>query len=326
MLFVFLSWLMACQSFAESPEKAVLKEKLTPLQYNVTQENGTEPPFDNLYWDNTADGIYVDLISGEALFASTHKFKSGTGWPSFYKPLEDANIVEKADRGIWGTRSEVRSLMGNAHLGHVFNDGPEPTGLRYCINSASLKFVPVAEMSTAGYADYLYLFTSDVNAPDKEIAYLAGGCFWGMEQIIRKIPGVLDTEVGYTGGRIDNPTYGDVKTGKSGHAEAVKVVFDRNKLSYEQLLGYFFRMHDPTTLNKQGNDIGTQYRSALFYLSEKQKQTAESVIAKVNASQKWPIPIVTEVTKAGTFTNAEDYHQDYLVIQPDGYTCHYLRD
>jgi peptide methionine sulfoxide reductase msrA/msrB len=326
MLFVFMSWLMGCQSFAESPENAILKEKLTPLQYRVTKENGTEPPFDNLYWDNTADGIYVDLISGEALFASTHKFKSGTGWPSFYKPLEDANIVEKADRGVWGTRSEVRSLMGDAHLGHVFNDGPEPTGLRYCINSAALKFVPVAEMSAAGYADYLYLFTSDVNAPDKEVAYLAGGCFWGMEQIIRKIPGVLDTEVGYTGGRIDRPTYGDVKTGKSGHAEAVKVVFDRNKLSYEQLLDYFFRMHDPTTLNKQGNDVGTQYRSALFYLSEQQKMTAESVIAKVNASKKWSAPIVTEVTKAGEFTKAEDYHQDYLVIQPDGYTCHYLRD
>lgn len=326
MLFVFLSWLMGCQSFAESPENEALKEKLTPLQYRVTKENGTEPPFDNLYWDNTADGIYVDLISGEALFSSTHKFKSGTGWPSFYKPLEDANIVEKADRGVWGTRSEVRSLMGDAHLGHVFNDGPEPTGLRYCINSAALKFVPVAEMGTEGYADYLYLFASDVNAPDKEIAYLAGGCFWGMEQIIRKIPGVLDTEVGYTGGRVDSPTYGDVKTGKSGHAEAVKVVFDRNKLSYEVLLDYFFRMHDPTTLNKQGNDVGTQYRSALFYLSEQQRQTAESVIAKVNASKKWSAPIVTEVTKAGVFTKAEDYHQDYLVIQPDGYTCHYLRD
>ena len=326
MLFVFMSWLMGCQSFAESPEQTQLKEKLTPLQYRVTKENGTEPPFDNLYWDNTADGIYVDLISGEVLFASTHKFKSGTGWPSFYKPLDDANIVEKADRGVWGTRSEVRSLMGDAHLGHVFNDGPEPTGLRYCINSAALKFVSVAEMSAEGYTDYLYLFTSDVNAPDKEIAYLAGGCFWGMEQIIRKIPGVLDTEVGYTGGRIDRPTYGDVKTGKSGHAETVKVVFDRNKVSYEQLLEYFFRMHDPTTLNKQGNDVGTQYRSGLFYLSEQQKMTAESVIAKVNASKKWSAPIVTEVTKAGVFTKAEDYHQDYLVIQPDGYTCHYLRD
>ena len=323
-----VAFFFACQSFAESPKQTELKSKLTPLQYKVTQENGTEPPFENTYWDNKEPGIYVDLISGEALFSSTHKYKSGTGWPSFYRPLEDANIVEKADRGVWGTRSEVRSLMGDAHLGHVFNDGPEPTGLRYCMNSAALRFVPVAEMAKEGYGEYLYLFTSDTELakPDKEIAYLAGGCFWGMEQIIRKIPGVLDTEVGYTGGRLDSPTYADVKKGKSGHAESVKVVFDRNRISYEELLGYFFRMHDPTTLDRQGNDIGDQYRSAIFYLSESQKRTAESVIAKVNASGKWSNPIVTEVVKAGEWTDAEDYHQDYLVIQPDGYTCHYLRD
>ena len=319
-------WLFGCTSFAESPREADLRAKLTPLQYKVTQEDGTEPPFQNEYWDNKAPGIYVDLISGEALFSSTHKYKSGTGWPSFYRTLDDANIVEKADRGIWGTRSEVRSLMGNAHLGHVFNDGPEPTGLRYCMNSAAMKFIPVSEMSTAGYGEYLYLFESSVAAPDKEIAYLAGGCFWGMEQIIRKIPGVLDTEVGYTGGRLDSPTYADVKKGKSGHAESVKVVFDRNKLSYEELLGYFFRMHDPTTKDRQGNDVGTQYRSAIFYLTESQHRVADAVIAKVNASRKWSNPIVTEVVKAGDWTDAEDYHQDYLVIQPDGYTCHYLRD
>ena len=324
-----LSLFMACQSFAESPKQAELKVKLTPLQYKVTQENGTEPAFNNAYWDNEKAGIYVDLVSGEALFSSTHKFKSGTGWPSFYRPLEDSNIVEKADRGIWGTRSEIRSLMGNAHIGHVFNDGPEPTGLRYCMNSAAMKFIPVADMAKTGYEDYLYVFTSettDVSDPDKEIAYLAGGCFWGMEQIIRKIPGVLDTDVGYTGGRLDTPTYADVKKGKSGHAESVKITFDRNRLSYEQLLGYFFRMHDPTTLNRQGNDVGDQYRSAIFYLSESQHRVADSAVAKINASHKWSKPIVTEVLQAGEWTDAEDYHQDYLVVQPDGYTCHYLRD
>jgi len=324
-----LSFFMACQSFADSPKQAELKVKLTPLQYKVTQENGTETPFDNAYWDNKEPGIYVDLISGEALFSSTHKFKSGTGWPSFYRPLEESNIVEKADRGVWGTRLEIRSLMGDAHIGHVFNDGPAPTGLRYCMNSAAMKFIPVADMAQAGYEEYLYVFTSettDVSVPDKEIAYLAGGCFWGMEQIIRKIPGVLDTDVGYTGGRLDSPTYTDVKKGKSGHAESVKITFDRNRLSYEQLLGYFFRMHDPTTLNRQGNDVGDQYRSSIFYLSESQHRVADSVVAKINASHKWSKPIVTEVMKAGEWTDAEDYHQDYLVVQPDGYTCHYLRD
>ena len=129
---MFWLWIAGCSSFAESPEDAELRKKLTPLQYEVTQECGTETPFDNPYWDNEEPGIYVDLISGEALFSSTHKYKSGTGWPSFDRPLEDANIVEKADKGIFGTRSEVRSLMGKSHLGHVFNDGPDTTGLRGC--------------------------------------------------------------------------------------------------------------------------------------------------------------------------------------------------
>ena len=140
-----LSLLMACQSFAESPRQTKLKSTLTPLQYKVTQENGTEPPFQNEYWDNKEPGIYVDLISGEALFSSTHKYKSGTGWPSFYRTLDDANIVEKADRGIWGTRSEVRSLMGDAHLESSMMD--EPTGL--ILYECLRWFIPVAEMSTS---------------------------------------------------------------------------------------------------------------------------------------------------------------------------------
>ena len=159
-----------------------------------------------------------------------------------------------------------------------------------------------------------------------EIATLAGGCFWGMEEIIRNIPGVKKTVVGYSGGTVDNPTYNIVKLGTTNHAESVQIEFDSSKLSYADLLGYFFRMHDPTTLNQQGNDKGTQYRSVIFYHSPEQKKTAEEVITKIEASKKWPRPIVTQLVPATKFYAAEDYHQDYLQKNPQGYTCHWLRD
>lgn len=163
-------------------------------------------------------------------------------------------------------------------------------------------------------------------AASRETATLAGGCFWGMEDIIRDIPGVLETEVGYTGGTLDNATYEDVRTGKTGHAESVRIVFDPSRVSYAEILGFFFRMHDPTTKNRQGNDVGTQYRSAIFYHSEAQRETAERVKREVDASGKWKKPIVTEIVPAGEFWTAEAYHQDYLEKNPNGYTCHYLRD
>ncbi len=160
-----------------------------------------------------------------------------------------------------------------------------------------------------------------------ETAVLAGGCFWGMEEILRKVPGVADVEVGYAGGHVAGATYSDVKKGNTGHAEAVRLRFDPTKLTFEELLEkWFFRMHDPTTKNRQGNDVGEAYRSAIFYQTPQQRSTALKVIARVEKSGRWKAPIVTEVSEAKIFAKAEEYHQDYLQKHPGGYTCHYLRD
>lgn len=170
--------------------------------------------------------------------------------------------------------------------------------------------------------------TDSTNSPTakREVAVLAGGCFWGMEEILRKIPGILETRVGYTGGTVANPHYRLVTTGITGHAEAIEITFDPSKLTYEKVLDYFFRMHDPTTLNRQHNDIGTQYRSAIFYMSDEQKAVAEQVKARFDKSGRFKKPIVTEITKASQFYPAEDYHQKYLIKNPGGYNCHILRD
>ncbi len=312
----------------KKPDPAQLKKNLSSEQFAVTQQCGTEPPFSNAYWDNHKPGIYVDVVSGQPLFSSLDKFDSGTGWPSFTQPLESADVVEKTDSTLGTERTEVRSSLADSHLGHVFNDGPGKNGVRYCINSAALRVIPVEDMDQAGFGQYLAPFVKAglIKAPIHETAILAGGCFWGMVEIIRKIPGVVKTTVGYSGGTTQDPTYEDVCTGATGHAEAVRVVFDPARISYETLLDYFFRMHDPTTLNQQHNDVGTQYRSAIFFTSDEQKQAAERVKARWDKSGKFNRPITTEITAATPFYPAEEYHQKYLIKHPGGYTCHVLRD
>lgn len=294
-----------------------LKKRLTKEQYYVTVDNGTEPPFNNPYWNNKAEGLYVDIISGEPLFASVDKFNSGTGWPSFTRPVKSGAIIEKKDKSFGMTRTEVRSQKSNAHLGHVFQDGPAPSGLRYCINSAALRFIPKDSLVAEGYADYVDLFNKNPQDPapapeSTETATFGAGCFWGVEAAFQNVNGVIETSVGYMGGTLENPSYEDVCTKNTGHAEVVHIKYDPDKITYRQLLEIFWKIHDPTTLNRQGPDIGSQYRSVIFCHNDKQRQTAENAKQQINKSGAYKDPVVTEITEAGKFYRAEEYHQKYL--------------
>jgi len=271
---------------------------LSPEQERVIVHKGTEQPFSGRFNDHFAQGVYTCGRCGAALFESASKFKSTCGWPGFDDQVPGA--VSRAPDAD-GVRTEIMCSNCGAHLGHVFfGEGFTAKNTRYCVNSVSMDFIPAEEQKTAR-------------------AIFAAGCFWGVEYYFQKARGVISTTVGYTGGDLENPTYEQVCAGKSGHAEAVEVVFDRSKTNYEEMVKLFFETHDFTQSNRQGPDIGTQYRSAIFYLDQGQRKTAAAIVEELNRKG---YDVKTEIAAAKKFWAGEKYHQDYYRKNGKSPYCH----
>lgn len=285
-------------------EDVMTHKTLSPEEERVIVHKGTEMPFTGEYVYNKDDGTYVCKRCDAPLFRSSDKFDSGTGWPSFDDEIPGA-IKKETDAD--GRRTEILCANCGAHLGHVFyNEGFTDKNARYCVNSISLDF------SREGGADTAVTATT-------EKAVFAGGCFWGVEYHFQKVPGVKAVISGYTGGSKENPSYKEVSSGATGHAEAVEVEYDPSVVSYEKLAKLFFEIHDPTQVDRQGPDIGSQYRSAVFYANDEQKKVAEKLITELKAKG---YDVATKLEPAEEFYPAEDYHQDYYAKTGHQPYCH----
>lgn len=272
---------------------------LTPEALAILEDKNTELPFSGEYDNEGGRGTYLCRQCGLALFRSETKFHSGCGWPSFDNPVAD-HVSEQTDAD--GRRVEILCRRCYAHLGHVFHgEGFTPKNTRHCVNSLSLDFV------------------ADQTINDTEEAIFAAGCFWGVEYYFKQLPGVVKTEVGYIGGNKDHPSYEEICSGNTGHIEAIRVVYDPEKLNYKTLAQYFFEIHDPTQKNGQGPDIGEQYLSKIFYYDAEQKNIAESLITQL---EKQHLFIATQLLPVTTFWRAEDYHQDYYEKTGKAPYCH----
>jgi len=294
---LLIIFLMGTNSFSQ--EKLFYND-LSKQESYVIINKGTEAPFSGKYTNHSDKGTYVCKQCGAALYYSSSKFNSDCGWPSFDDEIKGAvNRFPEPNGG----RTEIECANCGAHLGHVFT-GERLTArnIRHCVNSVSLDFVP-AQLEPGRYG----------------IAIFAGGCFWGVEYFLQKAPGIISVNSGFTGGHVKNPSYKEVCTGRTGHAEAVKIIYDPGKTSYEKLLKLFLEIHDPTQVGGQGPDIGDQYRSEIFYLNEEQKKIAEKNISILKGKG---LKVVTAITKASEFYEAEDYHQDYYFKNGKVPYCH----
>ncbi len=291
------------------PDRTVTKtdeawrKQLTAEQYQITRLKGTERAFSSEMCELFEPGNYACVCCDTLLFDSSGKFDSGTGWPSFNQPAKENAIAYHEDRSHGMSRVEVTCNTCGAHQGHVFPDGPEPSGLRYCINAVSMTKV-----------------SPDVSqAEGTRLATFGGGCFWCTEAVFQELRGVVSVTSGYAGGQVADPSYQAVCTGSTGHAEVVQVEYDPSQIGYADLLRIHFSTHNPTTLNQQGADKGTQYRSVVYYQSDEERELALAV--KDEVAGLVDDPVVTEIETLDKFYPAEAYHQDYYRRNPEGGYC-----